>query len=359
MSVEVREYGSEFDWASTDACLAEAHTSLPLNSKNTYYFRSGRDALKAVAKKYADTHKKVLLPALCCDSMASPFSMNGYEVMFYRLNEDCTADEDDIISKLSDDCVFLYMSYFGIKPLTDSQLTALREGCSLAKFVEDRTHNPLHRTEDKDFTADATVISIMKWFSIPDGGLLYSDENFDDEYSSDTLFSDIRTEAMKLKSEYLKTGDSTLKDKFREMLSKALSLLDLSDESYIMTEQSRTLLERIDYDAILSKRQKNARALYNALQELCAIGKIHFITDTPEDSTIYFPIMVDNRDAVQSVLAQNSVYCPVIWPLPEKAGEICKNSKLISENMLAIPCDQRYDEDDMCIIAKRIKQILL
>lgn len=359
MCTVIKEYGSEFDWESTLPYVSNTYIEHPLKNEAAYLFRSGRDSLKAVAAGYSETHKKALLPALCCESMVSPFSMNGYDVNFYKLNGDCTADIADIANKLSDDCVFLYMSYFGVKPLSDESLSSLKEKFSKAKFVEDRTHNPLHRVGEGGFSADAMVISIRKWLSIADGGLLFTNDCFDNSYLSENNFADIRKNAMELKSEYLKTGDEELKSQFRGLLNEASELLDASKNAYIMTEDSKQLLNKVDFDKILKDRQRNAKILAENLAHLCENGKLKFISQEPENSTIYFPVIVADRDAVQGQLAKKSVFCPVIWPLPEGAEGVCENSQYIADNMLAVPCDQRYSEEDMLIIAKAINEVLI
>ena len=64
------------------------------------------------------------------------------------------------------------------------------------------------------------------------------------------------------------------------------------------------------------------------------------------------PILVENRDEVQKLLAKKGVYAPVLWPIDERARFVCKNSAYISDHMLSLPIDQRYDWDDMEDIAK-------
>lgn len=356
MCTVIKEYGSEFDWDSTLPYITNEVAEHPLKSQQALHFRSGRDALKAVAIGYAETHKKVILPALCCESMVSPFTMNGYDVEFYKLNSDCTVNTEDIENKLSDDCVVIYMSYFGIKPMSDKLLCSLKEKFSGAKFVEDRTHNPLHRIGDGEFKADATVISIRKWLSISDGGLLFTEDNFDNVYLSDKDFADMRKEAMQKKSEFLKTGDEETKSQFRALLGVASDMLDASKDAYRMTEASEKLLNKVDFDKMLEDRQRNAKILAENLREN---SKLKFVSQEPENSTIYFPVLVENRDDVQGKLAKKSVFCPVIWPLPEGAEGVCENSKHIAENMLAIPCDQRYSAEDMLVIAKTINEVLI
>ena len=70
------------------------------------------------------------------------------------------------------------------------------------------------------------------------------------------------------------------------------------------------------------------------------------------------PILVDNRDEVQRRLAQVGVYAPVLWPICMDAQIICPISKMMSEHILSIPIDQRYDWNDIEVIAERILKVL-
>ena len=70
------------------------------------------------------------------------------------------------------------------------------------------------------------------------------------------------------------------------------------------------------------------------------------------------PVLVENRDEVQRKLAEAGVYAPVLWPICEDARKVCDVSAMISDCMLSIPVDQRYDWDDMEGIAHRIIEIV-
>ncbi|MNI24204.1 hypothetical protein D3C73_778160 [compost metagenome] len=67
---------------------------------------------------------------------------------------------------------------------------------------------------------------------------------------------------------------------------------------------------------------------------------------------------MENRDAIQRDLADKTIYCPVIWPLPKRALGICEVSDYISKNMLALPCDQRYRKSDIEHICNVLGQLL-
>ena len=62
---------------------------------------------------------------------------------------------------------------------------------------------------------------------------------------------------------------------------------------------------------------------------------------------LYFTLYVEERSVLQRLLAQESIYAPVIWPVENEAVLINEEVRYIYDHILAIPCDQRYDESDM------------
>lgn len=353
--MRVIEFGSEFDWDSNLPFLKNADKEY-FNVNNLKKYRSGRDALKAVAKFYQTRIKTVLLPALCCESMVSPFVMNGYKLVFYKINANYTANSEDVESKLERNCLFLYMPYFGVKPFEDVLLRRWKEEFGII-CIEDRTQNALHKNQTA-FVADVVISSIRKWLAIPDGGFLWSKENIENATPIASIFADIRANAMKKKSLYLSTGKEELKTAYREMLQMAAESLDENSDFHSISPQSEALLNRIDFAKILLLRQKNVKDLKSLLNNLAVKGKIAYITQNPEDSTLYFPILVKNRDKLQKQLAEKKIYCPVIWPIPKEARNVCRVAEYTAENMLALPCDQRYDAKDMEYIATALMQLL-
>ena len=347
----IREYGSEFDWQANAAFLRSGCQQLQLDQAKL--FRSGRDAMKAVAISAKGSHRRVLLPALCCESMVSPFTMQGMEPVFYKMHPDYRANALDVKQKLTEDTILVYGSYFGVTPFDDESLSFLHRLYPHALFMEDRTQDILAPRKG-GFVPDVTVASIRKWIPVPEGGLLWG--RVSAETKTDSNFAALRKEAMMKKSQYLQTGDPALKDAFRQMLGQASELLDESGCSYAMGQESATLLRDLDFRAIYARRQENARALLAALQPDPA--HLRLITATPDVSTLYFPILVKDQSAVQSRLAQNGIYCPVIWPVPQEALGVCEVAEFTAEHMLGVPCDQRYTPEDMAFIGREIMRIV-
>ena len=352
MNQQVREFGSEFDWQANEAFLTANRTQLHIGEAQK--FRSGRDAMKAVAATMKDRYTRVLLPALCCESMVAPFTMHGLQPVFYRLCENYKSDTADVQSKMTEGTILVYGSYFGIEPFDEEYLVFLHRQYPEALFMEDRTQDVLSPREESSFQPDVTVASIRKWIPIPDGGLLWGRVATD--VKKDDTFAKLRKNAMMEKSRYLQTGEASLKDDFRHKLGQAAECLDESADPYAMTQESAELLEKLDFETIYVRRQDNAKALMAALTP--EEGLLRLITTAPEISTLYFPILVKDQSKVQSELAKMGIYCPVIWPVPEEAEGVCSVAEYTAAHMLGVPCDQRYTPEDMAYIGQQIMRIV-
>ena len=75
-------------------------------------------------------------------------------------------------------------------------------------------------------------------------------------------------------------------------------------------------------------------------------------------SPLYYPILVENRQEIQSYLCGNGIYASVLWKESNKF-EIEKDAdaEYIYSHILAIPCDQRYSKIEMDKIIHCIKKM--
>ena len=296
----------------------------------------------------------VLLPALCCESMIRPFTLNGCPVAFYKLKPDLTGDEADVLSKAAPGTVLLYMPYFDVQPFTGDFLSRLRQSGVI--LLEDRTQDIIVG-RPAAFLPDYTVASIRKWAALPEGGILKTAAVLP-RVAADSRFGALRRQAMEEKGTYLENGDAELKQDFLEKFHEAEALLDESGQPVSMSMENRAYMENIDFALVLSARRRNAAVLERALEALTAAGTIRPLCKSETTAGLYYPILLENRDAVQQALARRNIYCPVIWPIPAQAQGICENSETTAAHILALPCDQRYTERDMLHIAEELKTIL-
>ena len=346
------EYGSEFHRGANAPWLREADTGFV--RADWRLMRSGRDALKALAKLAG--RKRVLLPALCCESMLVPFQLAGYELVFYRLTQALCADEADVAEKLRDGDLLLTMPYFGIRPFRDAFLQSLRESGRGILIAEDRTQDIIVPREDR-FLPDVTLASLRKWAAMPEGGMLCTALRVDPG-TPEPRFAALRTEAMEKKDRYLTCWDAALKQDFLSELHKAEALLDEGAEPHGMDGANAAYLRRLDFAAIYDARVRNLRCLTALLAPLERAGKLRFLTAAPEKSGLYLPLLLDERDKVQKAMAARDVYCPVIWPEPPEVAGVCPVSRHVVGHILCLPCDQRYGAEEMDFIIRAVRDCL-
>ena len=333
----VKEYGYEYE-AALNRSLWEktAGKTTEQTLFGAVCLRSGRDALKAIAREYAPT--VVLLPALACDSMVLPFEQYGHCVRFYKLNADYSIDLDSI-QPSKELTLFLYMDYFGHPAITDATLNAMRAQGQFV-FIEDRTHN-LSCKRTSDFCPEYTIASLRKWLPIPDGGLLWGKTT--KALGTDTAFSEKRLQAQGMRWEFLRCGDEAIKREYRQIFSTVSEIID-RDEPSAMSAYAHALAQDTDWNEVCAVRKRNAAVLTTILR---MSPYVTLIQDDPEQSALYVPFTVPNRDEIQRRLSSEGIFNTIIWPLTDLQKQICGIAKLTEETMLAAPCDQRYSEVDM------------
>ena len=354
MGEKVFEIGSEYDWESNIPFLMKEENDFFLNvsKRNVKFLRSGRDAIRYVAKLCKGEYQTVLMPALACSSMPDPFAEEGYNVVYYKVNEDFSIDIGDIEEKLLPNSILFFMNYFGQISITDKEIVMLKEKAKNIIFVEDITHDLLKRRNDT-FQSDYIVCSIRKWFAIPDGGMVIGKEPFELlQTVEDSYFATLRESAMKQKSRYLCTGELAEKEEYRNTLAISNAYIEHVGNMANAQADSINIVSHLNLKEIYELRVKNVTVLKKGIEK--SNGIVSLVTNC-EDSTLYYPIYVkDKQSEVQRKMAEHSIYLPVIWPLPKGAEGICRMADQVAESMLAIPCDHRYSVHDM----KKIVEML-
>lgn len=345
----IREYGSEFQLDAEALDDRPRIAQFEFENGQTRFFRAGRDALRYLAIKECDNCGGVaLLPALCCDSMSEPFVLEGYKVVFFDIDSNLRIDYEDLTRKAEANrgSLLLYMSYFGISPISSDDISALKAAASLT-IARDATHDIFGRRVDVDGPDDFVLASLRKWTALPDGALLYSRHHdlCDAQFDVDEPFAELRRKAMIEKWQYLNEAAGASKPRYMAQLSNCNCVLDEMGGPYTMSELSRDIMDRTDWETVSDARKRNAKLLVSRLED----AGLRSYCDTAVPP-LYVPVILNDRDSVQKRLSSIDIYCPVLWPLPEGAGEGGFAAKF-SNKMLAIPCDQRYYEADMEYIA--------
>ena len=344
----IREIGSEFNIESVigsgiRGCIHRGYV-------DHVYTRSGREAIGFILDELTPNRRIAALPAYICEAMLQPFLSRGYSIEYFGVDESFNPNIDGVKAALSKEPdILLVIDWFGMKKNEEVVSIARKHRGDIVVLV-DCTHSFFHDSVISG--VDYVVASLRKWLPLPDGAIAAScKQKFKNELEhKDSRFTDLRKNAMTMKTDYLATGRRALKVEYRRVLQEAELLLACGDEVYEMSPFSLFLLSRMDWDDMRTRRCQNFNALYRSLTNRASAIVVPIVDSlaTELECPFSFPILVaNNRDELQAWLAEHGIYCPVLWPLPQCAYGSDRVSAYLSDSMLSIPCDQRYSVDDM------------
>tara|TARA_B100001123_G_scaffold438229_1_gene572672 strand:+ start:4343 stop:5371 length:1029 start_codon:yes stop_codon:yes gene_type:complete len=111
-----------------------------------------------------------------------------------------------------------------------------------------------------------------------------------------------------------------------------------------------SLLDKIEHERI---RRENYKVLNGLLKD-------HFTPAVSEKSGVPFayPLLTNNRDVIIEKLKQKRVFATPLWPNARLNKLEHPKAALFSNQLMALPIDQRYNIDDMENLAKIVLSII-
>lgn len=326
---------------------------------------SGREAILLAIK---DIEKRLgkkngitcLIPEYTCDTVIMPFEYHEYNIDYYSVTDDMQPEYEDVAGKLEcmPDVVFVH-AYYGKDTLENIRPLLLEYKKNGGIIIEDMTQCAFM---EPDYSADYYVMSLRKWLHAPDGGLLITDSPVDIKIMTERSdFVKSKWIALTQKSDYLSEVNSgnyeymqSYKQEFLALNRAAESMLDDDLNIYKMSQKSLYIANSTDWDSMRKRRECNAWYLD---RNLAACRSIRCpLTYNGDEAPLYYPVYSDKRDELQKRLQQEQIYAPVLWLVPPQMGCVSKKASYIYEHMLALPCDDRYSEDDMERICNVLKE---
>lgn len=293
--------------------------------KDLIHLNTARNALLYLIK--SKKIGKVYIPYYLCNSVRDILQKNGYEYEYYRINADFSPNFNKQLKKQE----FLYVvNYFG--QLSEEKILRIKD--KYKQIIVDNTQAFFQRP----LSSIDTIYSCRKYFGVPDGAYLSTDKKLDGE----------------LKIDISKDRLTHLLGRFEGVASDYYSNFLELDERFSgetlkgMSKITHNLMGAIDYENVIRKRNRNYNYLENELKKYNQLKLI-----SPKGPFCY-PFYVENGLQLRRNLAEKKIYIPTIWGnvlqvTPEESFEY-----RYSANLLPIPCDQRYDEDDMKYIVECI-----
>jgi len=302
--------------------------------KNEYYkdliaLNSARNALLYILK--ARNIKTLYLPFYLCDSIKDMLTRYNYTFEFYNIDIDFLPIFEKEL--LTDEYIYI-VNYFGFHE--QEKITFLKE--KYQNIILDNTQ-AFFQTPLPDVD---TIYCLRKFFGVPDGSYLSTNslltENLEIDSSKDRmrhLLGRYEGKASDYYKDFIENEDNFKKVPLRKM-----------------SKLTHNILGAIDYKNICKIRNHN----YNYLKE--KLDKFNKIETKDINGPFAYPFYIENALEIKKELSKMKIYVPTLWPnviedMPANSVEYN-----YSANILPLPCDQRYDLEDMELIFNRIKTYL-
>lgn len=297
-----------------------------------------------LAVKLMKAHR-VWVPSYLCHTILDGIRAAGTEARFYEVDDRLQVSSIDWTQAVSRGDLVVLIDFFGW-PCNPSFKSVLHE--KGAWILEDACQAMLSDSTGED--VDFTLLSPRKFLGVPDGAVLCCKCNEID-------LQNVRLEAP--------PEDWWLESFLAMQLRREQDLCGINRAwfehyrrfdaghpigAYAMSQLSQALLlHTFDYEAIARRRIENYRVLAERLGRFALLPQL-------SDGVVPlgFPARFPERDRLREALFKADIYPPVHWKLDGVVPRQFDRSHRLSAQIMTLPCDQRYDSEDMERMAETV-----
>ena len=290
---------------------------------------TGRNCLKYLIQ--AKNIKHIYMPRFICEVVIEACEDESVQIDYYSIGMNFMP----INLEVDDKEAYLYVvNYYGI--LKDEALVQLSEKYHI---IVDNAQAFFR----KPISGIDTIYTCRKFFGVSDGAYLSTDTFMDKELLTDQSYDRI---------EYLFGRIDTCASDFYKKFQKNEEELGNKEIAY-MSNTTKAILSLVDYKSVKKKRTENFQKLNKELKQYNEIKKLEYIT-----GAYMYPLLIKNGNNIRKYLQEHKIYISLLWPNVIESESEDSYEYYLAQNILPIPCDQRYDSDDMRYIATMIKKIV-
>lgn len=292
---------------------------------------TGRNALEYILRSIGKV-KHIYLPYYTCEVVLEPLKKLNIPYTYYHINS--FFEIADELNPQKDEYI-IANNYYGIK---DAYIQKLAEkygdqlivDCAQAFFV-------------KPLSGIKAFYSMRKYVGVADGGVAYlgnlPDDLVDIEEMENT--NDHDSHLFKRKQFGAEAGFADYQANEKKLDNQPIRM---------MSFQTKWLLDHIDYDNVIARRKENYQYLHEVLSGMNVLT-------LPDMGTfacpMVYPFKAKTNRKLRKELIDNKVFVAKYWPNVEAQNDFETEFDL-AMNVIPIPCDQRYDKNEM----NRIKTII-
>ena len=289
-----------------------------------------RNALEYIILQLPNA-KRFFVPYYTCEAVIEPLKRLSVEYEFYHVNEQLEITEEMV---LQEGDYLIANNYFGIK---DAYIAKLSK-----KYREKLIIDNAQALFAPVLPNIKAAYSTRKFVGVADGGFAVGVSH---------------KQALEYELDYSSEHDSHLfirREKGAEAGFKDYQANECKlDNQPIrrMSLQTRSILVHIDYERIIERRRRNYRCLSDALGE---DNNLQLPSMDSFTCPMVYPFMTDD-ESLRVKFIENKIFVARYWP---NVLEWCKYGSLeykLATQIMPLPIDQRYKEEDMERILKYIK----
>lgn len=288
---------------------------------------SGRAALRLFIR--LKKIRKIYLPAFCCDTVREACAAEGILWEYYSVDKDfrpCLSEED-----AGNDWVCL-VNFYGV--FDDGDMQALMQ--QYPRLIVDYTHaffqQPLKGMN--------VLYSCRKFFGVPDGAYLILGEG-EGEKIYETLPQDLSFERMHFLLGRFEAGASPFYQEYAQNND-----FFANEPIKRMSKLTHNLLRAIDYPRVCGQRTENFAFLHKQLKEKNVLNLPPAIEGAYAYPFWFNGDKISGKEIRRRLIAQQ-IYIPMLWPEVCSLEEASPLERQMTENILPLPVDQRYNRGDM------------
>lgn len=289
---------------------------------------SGRNCLRYLIR--ARQIRKIMLPRLQCQVIEEVCRREGVQIQWYEVK----ALEKPYQDEQLEEEVFLYLiNYYG--QLEKNYLEKLLAGHKrvIVDNAQDFFCGPIEGVD--------TIYTCRKFFGVPDGAYLYTDAQ-----AKITLQADFSYDRM----EFLLGRYECGAEKFYRNYQENEAWMD-KQELFAMSALTHNILRSIDYERVKKTRTSNAKRLDAGL------GEKNLLMVKNMTGAYLYPYFCADGERLRRKLIERKIFVPVLWQNVLEDCDIDTAEYNFSKNMVPLPCDQRYTENDMDEVIAAVKEL--
>jgi hypothetical protein len=288
----------------------------------------GRSCLEYILELRGIT--TIWLPDWICDAVHAVCRRSGAVVKTYSIGTTLRPTYDFVVA--DDEWLYL-VDYYG--QLQEKDIDCAFQA-SAGRLIVDEAQGFYRKPWKK---AD-TLYTCRKFFGVADGGYLHT--------SDGTLLR--RDLPMSKSGDHMRFVLGRYEGAAGEFYEEA-SLNNERFNSQPLSQMSpvtENILRAIDYEKTRERREENFAFLHNYFKERNRLA----VLLQPEGPYMY-PLLVSSVGRSREILAKRGVYIPVLWPNVLNSGLAPDSvARRYSKNILPLPVDQRYGEEEMAFICE-------